>query len=333
MAELGSGSGSGYPGAIDTDTTQEVNSPNAGRTKARAEVINDAYAAIVALQTELGTDPAGSLTDVKTWLQTEHGADGTHDATKIVEIAGAQTITGVKTFSAIVKTAKGADVASAGALTLLTDGNAFDITGTTSITSIGTLGIGTIVILEFDGALTLTHHATDLILPTGANITTAAGDIAIMYEYATGDWRCVSWSPTSGLPLASTFTGVVSGSNLLTTAGGTTGAPTNHYIDNMVSCYAVISTDNSGVHSGGGAAIEDGFNIASWTAASASVVTVVFNTALANANYNVHFTTSTASRSTDTYYISAQATTGFTLTFSSSNIAVNKYHLTVIGGQ
>ena len=198
MSELGSGSGSGYPGAIDTDTTQEVNSPNAGRTKARAEVINDAYAAIVALQTELGTDPAGSLTDVKTWLQTEHGADGTHDATKIVEIAGAQTITGVKTFSAIVKTAKGADVASAGALTLLTDGNAFDITGTTSITSIGTLGVGTVVILEFDGALTFTHHATDLILPTGANITTAAGDIAIMYEYATGDWRCASYTKASG---------------------------------------------------------------------------------------------------------------------------------------
>lgn len=104
MAELGSGSGSGYPGAVDTDVSQEINSPNAGRTKARAEVINDAYAAIIALQTELGTNPAGSLTDVKTWLQTEHGADGTHDATKIVEIAGAQTVTGAKTFSGGVLT-------------------------------------------------------------------------------------------------------------------------------------------------------------------------------------------------------------------------------------
>ena len=42
---------------------------------------------------------------------------------------------------------KGADVASpaGGALTLGTDGNYFDITGTNAITSIGTLGIGTVV--------------------------------------------------------------------------------------------------------------------------------------------------------------------------------------------
>jgi len=38
--------------------------------------------------------------------------------------------------------AKGADIASATALTLGTDGNAFDVTGTTTITSIGTQGIG-----------------------------------------------------------------------------------------------------------------------------------------------------------------------------------------------
>ena len=44
-----------------------------------------------------------------------------------------------------VSWSKGSDVASAGALTLGTDGNYFDITGTTTITSIATLGIGTVV--------------------------------------------------------------------------------------------------------------------------------------------------------------------------------------------
>lgn len=77
MANLGDGSGTGYPGAVDTSDT-EVNSPNAAKTKARAEVENDQYAAIIAVETELGTDPAGSLTDVKTFLQTEHDTDGTH---------------------------------------------------------------------------------------------------------------------------------------------------------------------------------------------------------------------------------------------------------------
>lgn len=101
-----------------------------------------------------------------------------------------------------VRLSKGADVASAGALTLGTDGNTFDITGTTAITSIGTLGVGTVVRLHFDDALTLTHHATDLILPTGANVTTAAGDEATFVEYATGDWRCVHYQRATGIPLA-----------------------------------------------------------------------------------------------------------------------------------
>jgi hypothetical protein len=93
---------------------------------------------------------------------------------------------------------KGADISSATSLTLGTDGNAFDITGTTTITSIATQGIGSHVTLHFDGALTFTHHSTDLILPGAANITTAAGDIAVMYEYASADWRCVSYSKASG---------------------------------------------------------------------------------------------------------------------------------------
>ena len=94
---------------------------------------------------------------------------------------------------------KGADVASATALTLGVDGNYFDITGTTTITSIAALGIG-IVRLHFDGILTLTHHATNLILPGGANITTAAGDEAVFFEYATGDWRCLSYQRAAHTP-------------------------------------------------------------------------------------------------------------------------------------
>lgn len=78
MAEIGAGTGSSYPGALDANSTLEVNSPNAGKTKARAEVPNDLAAAIIAVQTELGTDPAGTLTDVKTFLQTQHNTNGTH---------------------------------------------------------------------------------------------------------------------------------------------------------------------------------------------------------------------------------------------------------------
>ena len=94
MSELGSGSGSSYPSALDTNTTLEVNSPSGSKTKARAEVPNDSMAAIVAMQTELGTDPAGTKTDVKTYLQTEHNADGSHstDITSVRDTSRGLTV-------------------------------------------------------------------------------------------------------------------------------------------------------------------------------------------------------------------------------------------------
>ena len=93
----------------------------------------------------------------------------------------------------------GADVASATALLVNIDGNAFDITGTTTITSFATKGTGTSIILQFDGILTLTHHSTNLILPAGVNILTAAGDIGVFHEYTTGGWRLVSYTRAKGL--------------------------------------------------------------------------------------------------------------------------------------
>jgi len=106
---------------------------------------------------------------------------------------------GVKLNDYFVQT-KGSDISSATSLTLGKDGNLFDVTGTTTITTIGTQGIGSIVTLQFDAALTFTHHSTNLILPGAANITTAAGDIAVMYEYASADWRCISYTTASLAP-------------------------------------------------------------------------------------------------------------------------------------
>lgn len=131
---------------------------------------------------------------------------------------GATATTDITMTAATVKLAKGADVASAGALPLITDGNYFDVTGTTSITSMNTMGVGTQIVLHFDGALILTHHATDLILPSGANITTAAGDEAGFIEYATGDWRCVYYTKATGRALVSDGTSFSSNN---TTTGGT----------------------------------------------------------------------------------------------------------------
>jgi hypothetical protein len=123
--------------------------------------------------------------------------------------AGAVTLGGAATLGgdldcngSQIQWSQGADVASQAALPVLTDGNYFDVTGTGTITSINTTGgIGTQIKLHFDGILTLTHDSTDLILPGGANITTAAGDEAEFIEYASGDYRCTNYTKASGVPI------------------------------------------------------------------------------------------------------------------------------------
>ena len=78
-----------------------------------------------------------------------------------------------------------------------------NITGTTTITSFGTNYNGPRYI-RFDGALTLTHNATTLILPGAANITTAAGDSAIVVPSGSpaNGWRVAGYQKADGSPLA-----------------------------------------------------------------------------------------------------------------------------------
>jgi len=78
MGEIGDGTGSAYPSVLDTDATQEVNAPASNKTLIKAEIVNDLGAAVVAVETELGSDPAGTKATVKEFLQVEHNTDGTH---------------------------------------------------------------------------------------------------------------------------------------------------------------------------------------------------------------------------------------------------------------
>ena len=88
--------------------------------------------------------------------------------------------------------AKTADIASVAAITPLNTGNYSHITGTTTITSIATRPAGDILHLEFDGALTLTHNGTSLILQGAANLVTAAGDMVSFVSEGSGNWRELS---------------------------------------------------------------------------------------------------------------------------------------------
>lgn len=104
-------------------------------------------------------------------------------------------IRAIESFIAVLRDGKGLsaelDVASSATCDIGASNSPFArITGTTTITSFGTNYNGPRY-LRFASSLTLTHNATTLILPGGANITVSAGDTCMLIPNgnpATG-WR------------------------------------------------------------------------------------------------------------------------------------------------
>lgn len=178
----------------------------------------------------------------------------------------AAALTVANVFTKTQSWAKGADVASASALTLGTDGNYFHVTGSVAITSIGTLGVGTIVALQFDGAPIFTHHATDLICPGGANVALKAGDVLILEEYAAGDWRVIAHSLGTTLSLP------------LTTAAPATPAANTFYKDTIIKAWCNWSGGASPV-------IDADVNVSSITDGGVGIYTFNLATAMASAEF------------------------------------------------
>lgn len=81
-------------------------------------------------------------------------------------------------------------------------GNTILLTGTTTVTGFDTIAAGAVRRVRFDNALLLTYNATSLILPTSANITTAADDVAVFLSLGSGNSICISYSRKSGAALA-----------------------------------------------------------------------------------------------------------------------------------
>ena len=116
---------------------------------------------------------------------------------------------------------QGASISSSSTTNLATaTGHYVVVSGTTTITALGTTTAGVIRTVEFSGALTLTHHATSLILPGGANIVTAAGDVAVFISEGSGNWRCLNYRKASGAPVSMTpLVNVLSGDVALNNTG------------------------------------------------------------------------------------------------------------------
>ena len=114
------------------------------------------------------------------------------DSTARVAKAG-DTMTGALNWAA-TQTIASAATTDIGAAT----SNSVIVSGTTTITGLGTIAAGAERVVQFSGALTLTHNATSLILPGGANINTAAGDVAYFVSLGSGNWRCTGYQKANG---------------------------------------------------------------------------------------------------------------------------------------
>ena len=102
---------------------------------------------------------------------------------------------------------KGGDISSASPTVVDTDGDYFDITGTTNFAAF-TVVAGRRFTAQFDGVLTMTHHATNLDLPGGANITTAAGDVAEFFATGTNTVQCVNYIRATGKAVIGSTAGI-----------------------------------------------------------------------------------------------------------------------------
>lgn len=125
--------------------------------------------------------------------------------------ASGTTFTG-GTLTSALNEAPPVTIASASTMNIgVAAANSISVTGTATITAFDTIAAGAKRELVFAGAATLTHNATSLILPTGANITTAAGDVADFVSLGSGNWRCVSYMRANGQALAAPGAGFTGG--------------------------------------------------------------------------------------------------------------------------
>lgn len=91
------------------------------------------------------------------------------------------------------------DVASASTADIgASTGNYLNITGTTTITSLGTCTAGIRRVVRFTGTgLTLTYNATSLILPGGKDLVVSQYDVAEFVSLGGGNWVCTNYLPNT----------------------------------------------------------------------------------------------------------------------------------------
>lgn len=203
------------------------------------------------------------------------------------------------------------------------------VSGTTTITAFDTVQAGTERTLEFQGALTLTHNGTTLILPGGANITTASGDVAIFRSEGSGNWRCVNYTRMPGVPVTKATMQAGTDNTQPVTA-----ARVNDH-DGVAKAWAVCTI------AAGVVTVQHSFNVTSVVRNALGDFTVTFTTAFADANYGMlsmsgDYSTGQGNRSFAVSSAAAPTTTTVRIVHASSAGAedpVNRFFLSFFGRQ
>lgn len=168
-------------------------------------------------------------------------------------------------------------IASSGTTDVLGGTSVFSsVTGTTTITSLGT-GANRYKIVRFTGALTLTHNATSLIIPGGANITTAAGDIMLIRSDASSNVRVVSYFPAAGIIPYATQTNMETGTSTATVVSP--GQQKNHPGHPKAWGFVTVS--------GGNPTLVTSYGVSGITDTGVGILGVTLSPAMSSANYAV----------------------------------------------
>lgn len=149
--------------------------------------------------------------------KTANGIGVSIDGVKVAEVTSAGVLDGAGNPYQTAPTVAWVDQASGATVDLSSVASEnIRITGTTTITAlddtVSPAASGVTKTLRFAGALTLTHNSTTapmVILPTAANITTAAGDVCTVKSLGSGNWVVTSYTRASGQPLANVSSGKI----------------------------------------------------------------------------------------------------------------------------
>jgi len=95
---------------------------------------------------------------------------------------------------------QGGDLSSASPLVIGTDGDSFDVTGTTSFAAM-TVAANRFFILQFDAILTITNGGS-IIIPGGVNFITSPGDQFMCFSIAPNTVRILAGTKADGTPIA-----------------------------------------------------------------------------------------------------------------------------------